>query len=395
MQFDLPTLMAVGCLVTAASGVILFLGWLFDRAERGPLFWAAGNLLLSAGLASLIIDQTGSEPEVLPILVANIAFAFSAALMWTAARLLNHRRVLTSLIPLGAAVWVAAAALWPVPQILMALNLAISAAYLYAAFFEFWRMRNDQLGARWPLLAFIAVHGTIYMFGAIEAAFGLIPADAPPPLASMFGLIHFESLIFAIGTAIFVVAFVRERATHHHRTEAGIDPLTGVSSRRAFMARAAELLRETLVDDAPLSLIVFDLDRFKVINDSFGHAAGDAVLERFGAIARQVLRAEDLIGRLGGEEFAVILPATSFGTAIMIADRVRTAFAEACDSLNGNAVKATLSGGVAMAHADSTLDSIMLAADGGLYRAKSLGRNRIERADPKRRETKPTLSRVA
>jgi diguanylate cyclase (GGDEF)-like protein len=386
--------MAVGSLIAAASGVILFLGWLFDRAERGPLCWAGGNLLLAVGLVLLIIGQTGSEPEVLPIILANIAFAFSAALTWTAARLLNRRRALMSLIPLGPAVWVAVLVVWPVPQFLMALNLAVTAAYLYAAFFEFWRTRSDQLGARWPLLAFIAVHGTIYMFGATEAAFGLIPADAPPPLASMFGLVHFESLIFAIGTAIFVVAFVRERATHHHRTEAGIDPLTGVASRRAFMARAAELLHETLVADAPLSLIVFDLDKFKAINDTFGHAVGDAVLEQFGGVARRVLRAEDLIGRLGGEEFAVVLPATSFGAATTIADRVRTTFAEACNSLDGNAVNATLSGGVAMAHADSTLDSIMLAADGGLYRAKSLGRNRIERADPKR-ETKPMLSRVA
>ncbi len=170
------------------------------------------------------------------------------------------------------------------------------------------------------------------------------------PLESWFGLIHFESIVFSVGTAVFVVAFIRERGEARQRTAAETDPLTGVSTRRALLEQAEEALRECQATDEPLSLVVFDLDRFKSINDRFGHPVGDAVLMRFGDTVRTALRDGDHLGRLGGEEFALLLPRMSLGAAFAVAERVRAGFEADCKSVAGNEIGGTVSAGVATAH---------------------------------------------
>jgi len=138
------------------------------------------------------------------------------------------------------------------------------------------------------------------------------------------------------------------------------------------------------------SLAIFDLDRFKSINDGFGHAAGDAVLRRFGQTVQAILRADDALGRIGGEEFALLLPKMDIGDAMAIAERVRATFESDGKILDGVAIGATVSAGVATARRDSTVQSLLIAADAGLYEAKAKGRNRVERAP-----SEAVLNRVA
>jgi len=207
-----------------------------------------------------------------------------------------------------------------------------------------------------------------------------MPIDGTLTPGSWLGLIHFETLVFVVGTAIFTVAMARERAELRYMAVAHIDPLTGVANRRAFLETAEEVLRANPKESRPLSLIMFDLDRFKSINDGFGHGTGDAVLKRFGDIARTSVRAGDIIGRPGGEEFAVLLPGSNRAAALIVAERIRIAFAEACRTIDDRLISATVSAGVTMALPTSTLDSMMAAADEALYRAKAEGRNRVEAA---------------
>ena len=217
------------------------------------------------------------------------------------------------------------------------------------------------------------------------------------PLGSWFGLIHFESIVFSIGTAVFVVAFIRERGEAKQRTAAETDPLTGMGTRRALLEQAEEALRHCQANDAPLSLVVFDLDRFKSINDRFGHPAGDAVLRRFGDTVRGILREDDRVGRLGGEEFALLLPGMSLGAAFAVAERVRAAFEIDCRSVEGKddrRHRQRRSGDGASRI--RRCSSMLIAADEGLYEAKAKGRNRVERPPPRiSRDGKPFLNRVA
>jgi diguanylate cyclase (GGDEF)-like protein len=384
MHIDLPTLMIAGSFVTAISGAFLLFAWLQNRDAAGTLWWAAGNFVLAAAVP-LITSQDvvfgGVPSTMIGILFLNV----SPALIWASARSSNGREPHISGVIAGGLVWLFAFAL-PIirnsPQTQMTLNLAVIAFYFFAAANEFWRGRAERLQARWPLIVLLFLHGLFFLAGTIAAASGRMPIDGTLTLGSWLGLIHFETLVFVVGTAIFTVAMARERAELRYMAVAHIDPLTGVANRRAFMETAEALLRANPKDSRPLSLITFDLDRFKSINDGFGHGVGDAVLKRFGDIARNSLRAGDIIGRPGGEEFAVLLPGSNRAAALLVAERIRSAFAEACRTVDDRLISATVSAGVTTALPTSTLDSIMAAADEALYRAKAGGRNRIEAAAP-------------
>jgi diguanylate cyclase (GGDEF)-like protein len=147
--------------------------------------------------------------------------------------------------------------------------------------------------------------------------------------------------------------------------------------------------------ELPVSLVVFDLDHFKTINDTHGHAVGDKVLRLFCDTARVSLRRVDRIGRLGGEEFALVLPETSLAAAIEIAERVRIMYEAGGRVVDGIEINGTASAGVAASSSDSSVQSLLIAADAGLYEAKARGRNRVERAPPRAGRPGPSPLRVA
>jgi diguanylate cyclase (GGDEF)-like protein len=218
-----------------------------------------------------------------------------------------------------------------------------------------------------------------------------------PPLMSVFGLIHFESIIFSLGTAVFILALVKERNEAASRMAAQIDPLTGIANRNGFIEGAERLIERCRRDGAPVSVVMFDLDRFKTVNDTHGHAIGDAVIRRFCEVTAAMLRPNDVFGRMGGEEFAVVLPGSSVEAAARRADRIRAAFAESSRFVANHQVNATTSAGVsADASGEQTLTTLLQRSDEALYRAKLQGRNRVERADaPDRKPGSSTVIRVA
>ena len=121
--------------------------------------------------------------------------------------------------------------------------------------------------------------------------------------------------------------------------------------------------------------MMFDLDRFKAVNDRHGHAIGDAVIRKFCEITTAALRPNDVFGRLGGEEFAVVLPGSSIEAACVRAERIRASFAESCQFVQERQVNATVSGGVSMSvNAGQTLDALLEDSDVALYGAKVEGR---------------------
>jgi diguanylate cyclase (GGDEF)-like protein len=157
------------------------------------------------------------------------------------------------------------------------------------------------------------------------------------------------------------------------------DELSGLASRRYFEARFAEEWARRDRYETPLSVACFDLDRFKTINDTHGHAAGDLVIRRFGEIMRGVVRASDLPCRFGGEEFAVLFPNTPASSARTVADRIRRALERSRFEIEEKDFWVTVSAGVADASAVSNLDPRQLLgrADQALYAAKAGGRNRV------------------
>lgn len=186
------------------------------------------------------------------------------------------------------------------------------------------------------------------------------------------------------------LTMTRERAvaianemTRELREMATTDFLTDLSNRRHFMARMEqELARVQRLDAQQAAVVVLDLDHFKRINDTHGHATGDTVLRNFAALLRGELRKVDTAGRVGGEEFAILLPGADRAAAEAFAERLRQKVMETPIMHDGQTIRVTVSIGIsAMTPRDASADAALVRADGALYRAKEGGRNRVEVAN--------------
>jgi len=158
-----------------------------------------------------------------------------------------------------------------------------------------------------------------------------------------------------------------------------VDPLTGLNNRRFLETHLATMMENARIRRSPLSLMILDIDHFKNVNDSYGHDAGDKVLQMFADRLRGIVRGGDLLCRLGGEEFVIVMPSVNLGAAIRIAERARLAVRdeEFPVTPEGKAIPVTVSIGIAEASRDSDASQLYRAADRALYRSKSEGRNRV------------------
>ena len=172
---------------------------------------------------------------------------------------------------------------------------------------------------------------------------------------------------------------VMQEQQHELERLARVDPLTELLNHRSFFAEAERELERVRRTEEPAALILFDLDRFKVVNDSWGHAAGDAVLIAVSDLLRSECRASHVIGRLGGEEFALVLRGTHLDGGRLVAERLRDAIAGLEVVHAGATISLTASFGVAELRAtDEQPDAAVARADAAMFAAKRLGRNRVE-----------------
>jgi diguanylate cyclase (GGDEF)-like protein len=215
------------------------------------------------------------------------------------------------------------------------------------------------------------------LHGAVFLSPILLVARSGATDEAWFAFFALQTLLYVVGTAFVVVVLAKERAELIHKTAAATDLLTGMFNRRGFLDAAAQILARQRRRNEPVTLLMFDLDHFKSINDRFGHAIGDDALRLFAATASANMRASDVVARLGGEEFAAILPG-GIDSAAVVAERVRLAFAAAGAQCSGCRIGATVSIGAASAAAGSAeLATLMTRADTALYAAKRSGRNRL------------------
>jgi len=169
------------------------------------------------------------------------------------------------------------------------------------------------------------------------------------------------------------------RAVHEAEQRAMLDPLTGLKNRRELDRYIARHRQGG--GDAPVSLVYLDLDHFKGLNDSLGHAAGDAALRHVAALLNGLVRDRDLAVRIGGEEFAIWMPDTPLAHAVDAAERIRAGIASTTWRWNGQPYPLAASCGVAgMPESVGDVNNLQSAADAALYRAKAQGRNRVEKA---------------
>jgi diguanylate cyclase (GGDEF)-like protein len=197
-------------------------------------------------------------------------------------------------------------------------------------------------------------------------------------------ILHDPTLLIAPVALVAAVAMLSTalmRSDLEHRNEAVIDPLTGMLNRNALASRVAELAQQSELSGEPVGLILADLDHFKQVNDSLGHAIGDAVLKDVAYVLRKELRAFDLAYRLGGEEFLILLPGADVDQTRALAEQLREAVS--ARSVGGG-VDVTLSLGVSASGRGGRFDYplVFAAADAALYQAKREGRDRVSGGEP-------------
>lgn len=357
------------------------LGSLLSTAIPGVRRWFAASVMAIAALILLLLQGIG--PRWLTILVANQVLAVAMLVILQGCRQfagLRPERVAeyASLLTLlaGMAYWT-----YAVPD-LAARIVIVSLFYTYAYIAVGWtvhaaRPLSRSRYAYW----FVTIGAGLGAVGHLGRGlvYGLGWAQQTELLQSTPVNIAFLALgVLALPwLSIGMVLLVHDRLAHRLERLANLDELTGILARRAFLAQADAAVRAATRTRRPLVLAIVDIDHFKHVNDSRGHAAGDRVLAHFTGVIASNLRAGDGFGRLGGEEFAILCPDTSMPEAMALLNRLRGRMAGDESALAAGKLKVTFSAGVDQYRPGETLSSLMARADAALYTAKAMGRDRV------------------
>ena len=372
-SLDIGTLFVTAGCVTALLGLFLLFAWVQER--MAALAWW-GSAYLIGGFSAALWRSENVLPVPVPPGVADVLLFIALGMIWTAARAFHGRDVRWGAMCFGAVTWTAADmshAMPHTPAVRIMLGSVIVAIYTFMIAAELWRERRKSLIRRWPALFVPMLHGAIFLFPVALASLGV--RSLATGWIAVFAI---EVTLYVVGAAFFVLVLAKDRTVSRYKRAAETDPLTGLFNRRGFFGAAAVLMtanrRKKL---APVSVLAFDLDKFKSINDRFGHKMGDVVLEMFSKTLRKTMRADDIIGRLGGEEFVAIISG-KLADACIAAERVRVAFEAAALASDSRQIPVTVSIGVASGLPTANIDKIIERADAVLYKAKENGRNRVE-----------------
>ena len=378
MSLDMSTLYLLATLVATLLGALLLY---FGRQEKlAALNWWGCAYLIGAAAVAIWSLLGASFANFISVIVGGLGI-LACGMIWNAARVFHGRRPTWAVLGFAIATWSVASVLLPSGTSGLRLTLwATTVAVLASlASYELWSERRRAMHRRWPTIAVPMLHGCLMLLPVLA---GDMLSDATALGQSRWvTLFAIEFVLYAIGTVFVILMMVSERSVRAHKAAAQTDPLTGLFNRRGFADAAAAIMARQAQLGQPVSLLVFDVDRFKSINDRFGHPAGDEILKMFASTITHTLRTSDLSGRLGGEEFAALLPCSVTDAAIA-ADRVREAFATSDIAIDDVTVETTVSVGVAGGAADCGLATFLVAADAALYEAKANGRNRVELAPP-------------
>jgi diguanylate cyclase (GGDEF)-like protein len=378
MSIDTTTLYLVATMMAAMLGAMLLF---FGKQENIPaLKWWGTAYLLGAASVALWTIAGHSLGDMLSLALNAVGFV-ACGMVWNASRVFHGRKPNLPGLVLGAMAWIAAVMTLRPEDSAMRLTIGAGIVAIYAALTaaQLWSERRRTLQKRWLAIAVPVMHGFVLMLPILLGNL-LRPHDDNFAHSAWVTVFSVELVLYSVGTVFVIFMLVSERAVTAHKTAASVDPLTGMFNRRGFAEATSRLIEREANAGRPVTVLIFDIDHFKSINDRFGHPAGDEILKLFAIVLANTLRLTDLSGRIGGEEFAALLPC-SLEEGVIAAERVREAFADSGITVEEGPVDTTVSIGVAGGPAGTELDVLLAAADTALYQAKRGGRNRVEAAE--------------
>ena len=382
MQFDLRTLFIVMLILYACLGfVCLFLPYRMP-GSHAVTDWGYGLLALAAGSGGIALR--GLVPDFISVVLANgLVLAAFLFILGSVRRGQGPGSNAFGWGLIGAAMLLLAYFNYVQPNtrmrivissLAMALLLVAPARALLAA-----APGTSRRARIFTAVCLIGVALVMLVRAALTARWGA-SADFHAPDLTQFA----SALLFAVLTVLATLGVVWieiEQLQADLARLAMIDPLTEILNRRAFMLEYERELSRCVREKTGLALAIFDLDRFKDVNDTYGHLIGDQVLRQVADTLRACLRGHDVLGRYGGEEFALLMPGADTAAALAGTERARLAVGRRPMQAGALSIPVTLSAGVAAYGADGTnWESLLRSADAALYEAKRGGRNRVAAA---------------
>jgi diguanylate cyclase (GGDEF)-like protein len=377
MMLDYNSLLIALGVSASCLAITLMGSWFARRPETFLLTCTGGLLLVVAGIFIYSYYVVTPVPAVGS--ATFVTFLTGFAVIWAAGHQFRTGRLSQWRIVLGS--FVGAFATLP-PMVsgydgLAFINENMVIALLLAATArEYWLGRKEAPAPLYGIAGLYLLTSLTFALCALVLVLDgdLVLGHAPDNWAENINVAVCIASMTGIGALSLALHQWRQAA--RHRVEANTDPLTGLLNRRALFD-----LYGQRAFSASMAVVAFDIDRFKQVNDQHGHAAGDAILKYFAEELTRSLRPSDVVARMGGEEFALILEDILPGRAEQIAERVREAFASREMIVDGKVLRCTVSAGVALGGSERmAFDNVLNSADRALYTAKRGGRNRVEMA---------------
>ncbi|CAB3788256.1 GGDEF domain-containing protein [Paraburkholderia fynbosensis] len=370
-------------LVTVLSSAMAMavLGSLWRAAIPGVGYWIAANAVAIVALLAFALQ--GHASRWLTFVAANELLAMSLLLVIEGCLRFLGRRTRPWAAYAGLVAVLIGISYWTFAAPDFNARVALVSAYhagLYAVLAALMVRGRPSHRPRYSyyflavaatlLCAGHASRGVMYGFGILMQT-GLMQVTPSNIIFLALGILAPPCL------SIGVVMLAHDRLAERLERLANVDDLTGALSRRAFLAIGEGLLKASLRTRSPLTMAIIDIDSFKAVNDTYGHAAGDQVLVHFAAFVADNLRDGDVFGRLGGEEFGVLCPATTAADAVALLERLRGRLVATTPAGLPRGLRYTFSVGVDQHRRSESLAQLMARADGALYGAKESGRNRV------------------
>lgn len=383
MSLDPFTLLVALTVTHVLATAILIFAWHINKSIPGVGLWALGRVCVTFGLVAFSLRNM--IPFNASVLFGNGLLIMGMHFVWLGNLAFMQRRPPQLVLHLSVyLIIMAAMAYWTVYEpsflarsVLSSLVIGgFDALYVRAL----WPRKGDEIYFIGKFLAMVFAWGVCVQTLRVMVSFagGSGQALLEPALATQIGLLN--GLSMSMVSAMAYMAFIMEYLKKDLVRQAERDPLTGAFNRRAFRAVAEHILARGRREGSAVSLVILDLDHFKSVNDTYGHIAGDMVLKRVVDLVHGVLRAQDVLVRLGGEEFAMLLPATAEGEAHHVAERIRMAIEAELFEIGECAVRITTSLGVtslSLQNGGVEIDDLIGRADTALYQAKDAGRNMV------------------
>lgn len=376
-----PTLLIMATVLMGIVTIVMVAMWYFHRRLPGLTAWALSYL--SGFVMCAVILARARMSEAWFVADVQLLNYFMAYLNLVGARAYIGRRPISHLHAAGIGLALVALALHftivqPNPEIRFAVLSAVSGVLFI-------------LGARVLATGEVHRYPARYLFALASGGHGLFllirPLSFNPGKAGLFDasyaltisqVIVLESIVAMTLLAFGTLMLANEHSTTELRRLAERDSLTSVFNRRTLLTLLDKAMSRARRKKLPLAVLLLDLDHFKSINDTWGHLSGDDALRHFVDIASKCMRLEDVVGRMGGEEFAIVLSDTDLAEALGVAERVRAMVATNPATTDRGSIPLTVSIGVTLALPGESTDALLHRADVAMYQAKRKGRDRIE-----------------